>query len=237
MIDILAVGAHPDDVELGCGGTLLKQKALGHRICIADLTEGELGTRGNAEIRSEEARRASEILKLDDRINLKFRDGFFKIDEEHISEIVRVIRDKRPKIILCNALEDRHPDHGKAAELVKQACFYSGLAKFETSFNGSKQKVWRPNSVYHYIQFKYLRPDFLVDITDFYDDKMESIKAHKSQFFDPNSNEPETLISSEEFLDFLNARMIEFGRILGVKYAEGFNVQRIIGVNNLIDLK
>lgn len=237
MTDILAIGAHPDDVELGCGGTLLRQKSKGNSIVILDLTEGELGTRGNAEIRKEEAARASEILQLDDRLNLGFRDGFFQADEAHIAEVVKIIRRLKPRIILCNAVEDRHPDHGKAAELVRQACFYSGLTKMETTYNGQTQEVWRPKAVYNYIQFKYLRPDFLVDITDFYDAKMKSILAHKSQFYDPNSDEPETMISSKGFLEFLDARMIEYGRILGTRYAEGFNIQRIPGVDDLMDLQ
>lgn len=237
MVDILAIGAHPDDVELACAGTLLRQKSLGHTISILDLTEGELGTRGNAEIRNKEAQVAAEILGLEDRINLKFRDGFFQVDEYHITELVKIIRFKRPGIILCNAIEDRHPDHGRAAELVKKACFYSGLSKFETSYNGEKQVVWRPNSVYNYVQFKYIRPDFLVDITPFYEIRLKSILAHKSQFFNPDSGEPETLISGQDFLDFIEARAKEFGRILGVKYAEGFNIQRIPGISDLKILK
>lgn len=237
MIDILAIGAHPDDIELGCGGLLLHQKSLGDSICMLDLTKGELGTRGTADIRQKEASVASEIIGVTDRINLGFRDGFFDIDEHHVTEVVRIIRLKKPQIILCNSIDDRHPDHSKAAELVRKSCFYSGLLKFETDYMGEKQEVWRPKALYHYIQFKYIRPDFLYDITPHYEQKMKAIKAHASQFYNPESREPETLISSQEFLDFLEARMIEFGRIIGVKYAEGFNVSRIPSVDNIHSLK
>jgi bacillithiol biosynthesis deacetylase BshB1 len=237
MIDILAIGAHPDDIELSCAGTLLKQKSLGNSISIVDLTAGELGTRGSAEIRLKEARDAAVILGVEDRMNLGFRDGFFDVDEEHIKALACVIRHKKPRIVLCNALEDRHPDHGKGADLVQKACFYAGLVKMETEYQGQLQEVWRPQAVYHYIQFKYIRPDFLVDISAFYEEKMKSIKAYKSQFYDPTSNEPETMISSKEFLSFLDARMVDFGRILGVKYAEGFNIMRIPGVSDLLHLK
>jgi len=237
MIDILAIGAHPDDVELGCGGTLLRQKSLGNSISILDLTQGELGTRGSAAIRRNEANEAAKIFGVEDRLNLNFKDGFFQVDEDHLREVVRIIRLKKPRIILCNALEDRHPDHSRGAELVKKACFYSGLVKLETEHNGERQDVWRPEAIYHYVQFKYIRPDFLVDITSFYDDKMKAIMAFKSQFFDPKSDEPETMISSKDFLDFMEARFIEFGRIIGVKYAEGFNIQRIPGVEDLNHLK
>jgi len=237
MIDILAIGAHPDDVELGCGGTLLRQKSFGNSISILDLTDGGLGTRGNAEIRKKEAERAREILGIEERLNLNFRDGFFQVDEVHIMNVVRIIRLKRPNIILCNAIEDRHPDHGKAADLIQKACFYSGLVKFSTEYDGIKQDIWRPRAIYHYVQFKYLRPDFLVDITPFYDQKMRVIKAFKSQFYDPESDEPETLISSKGFLHFIDARMMEFGRIIGVKYAEGYNVNRIPEVEDLNHLK
>lgn len=237
MIDILAIGAHPDDVELGCGGILLKQKRQGSSIKILDLTEGDLGTRGNPELRKKEAQAANDIMGFGERLNLGFRDGFFQVDENHIREVVKVIRQLKPKIILCNALEDRHPDHGKAADLIKKACFYSGLVKFETSQEGEKQDVWRPESIYHYVQFKYLRPDIIIDITEEYEIKMKAIMAHKSQFFDPMSNEPETMISSKEFLEFLDARMIEFGRVIGVKYAEGLNIHRIPSIENLHHLK
>ncbi len=237
MSDILAIGAHPDDVELGCGGTLLKQKSLGNSISILDLTEGELSTRGNSEIRRKEANLASEILGIEDRLSLNFKDGFFQIDEDHIREVVRMIRLKKPRIILCNALDDRHPDHGRGAELVQKACFYSGLVKFSTENEGESQEIWHPQAVYHYGQFKYIRSDFLVDITPFYDVQMKAILAFKSQFYDPESEEPDTMISSKSFLEFLDARMIEMGRIIGVKYAEGFNIQRIPEVQDLNHLK
>ncbi len=237
MIDILAIGAHPDDVELSCGGTILKQISLGNKVAILDLTDGDLGTRGNGDIRRAEAEDSANILGLTERYRLHFRDGFFSEDEDHIREVVRILRLTRPKIVLCNAVDDRHPDHSKGASLVKKACFYSGLIKFVTEHEGQEQEVWRPESIYHYIQFKYLRPDFIVDVTPFYEKKMEAIKAYKSQFYDPESDEPETLISSKEFLEFLDARSIEFGRIIGAKYAEGFNISRIPEVDDLNNLK
>ena len=235
--DILAIGVHPDDVELGCAGTLLRQIELGNSIVIADLTEGDLGTRGSNVIRRRESDMAAKILGISDRQNLKMRDGFFRVDEEHILSVVSLIRKYKPRIVLCNAIEDRHPDHGRAAELISQACFYSGLRKIETKEGGKVQHAWRPVHIYHYVQFKYLRPDFLVDITPYYDTKMKAVKAYKSQFYDPKSDEPETMISSKAFLDFLDARMIEFGRIIGVRYAEGFTVKRIPAVEDLNHLK
>ena len=237
MIDILAIGAHPDDIELSCAGTLLKQISQGNSVAILDLTQGELGTRGNGPLRLKEARIAADILGVQDRDNLNFKDGFFELNEAHIRAVVEVIRDKKPRIILCNAVDDRHPDHGRGAELVKKACFYSGLVKFETKKDGNIQETWRPESIYNYIQFKYIRPDFLVDITAHFDKKMASVKAYESQFYNPDSDEPETMISSKGFLEFIEARAIEFGRIIGAKYAEGFTVQRIPEVTDLNHLK
>ncbi|MEQ8324421.1 MAG: bacillithiol biosynthesis deacetylase BshB1 [Vicingaceae bacterium] len=236
LTDILAIGAHPDDIELSCSGSLIKHIQQGKKVSMVDLTRGELGTRGSAQLRVEEAELARSIIGAEDRLNLGFRDGFFKVDEEHLREVVKVIRLKKPAIILCNAVDDRHPDHGKGAELVKQACFYSGLMKFETKWEGSMQEVHRPKALYHYIQFKYIRPDFLVDITAQHELKMKAIKAFSSQFYDPTSDEPDTLISSKGFLDFIEARMLEFGRIIGVKHAEGFTAQRIPGVEDLFSL-
>jgi len=237
MIDILAIGAHPDDIELSCSGTIIDEISRGRKVEIADLTKGELGTRGNAEVRFLEAQKAAEIMGVSSRVNLEFKDGFIKDDEEHIYQVVKLIREKRPRIILCNAVEDRHPDHGIAAELVKKACFYSGLIKFKTTKNEATQKIWRPNALYNYIQFKYLRPDFLIDISDVFEHRMKSILAYGSQFYDPNSKEPDSMISSKIFLEFIDARAAEFGRIIGVKHAEGFNVQRIPAVKGLFDLK
>ena len=237
MTDILAIGAHPDDIELSCAGTLLREMKKGKKVSILDLSKGELGTRGNGETRMHEASVAAEILGIDGRINLEFKDGFFTEDELHIREVVKIIRLLKPEIVLCNAVEDRHPDHGRAASLIAKSCFYSGLVKFQTEYKGMKQEVHRPKAVYNYIQFKYIKPDFLVDISEFYDTKMKSIQAYSSQFYNPDSKEPETMISSKGFLDFIEARMIEYGRILGVKYAEGYTASRIPGVESLFDLK
>lgn len=237
MTDILAIGAHPDDVELSCSGTILREIGNGKKVAILDLTKGELGTRGDAETRMREASVAAGILGIETRINLGFKDGFFAEDEHHIKEVVKIIRLLKPRLILCNATEDRHPDHGRAASLIRKSCFYAGLVKFTTEHEGKQQEVHRPDAVYNYIQFKYIRPDFLVDISEFYETKMKSIKAYRSQFYNPESDEPETMISSKGFLDFIEARMIEYGRILGVKYAEGYTVNRIPGVSNLFDLK
>src|ERR1017187_2089130 len=234
-LDILAIGAHPDDIELSCGGTILKHISLGKKCGILDLTQGELGTRGTAEIRIIEAANAAKILGVSVRDNLKMADGFFINDKQHQLEIIKKIRQYQPEIILCNAVHDRHPDHARAARLVSEACFYSGLIKVETEFNGNTQKAWRPKAVYHYIQDRQLKPDFAVDVTAFVDKKMEAIQAFKSQFYNPNSKEPESPISVKNFLDLQKAKMIVFGRDIGVDYAEGFTVERTIGVDNLFD--
>lgn len=236
-LDILAFGAHPDDVELAAGGMMAKEAAAGRKTGIVDLTRGELGTRGTAEIRDHEALASSEILGLQIRTNLHFKDGFFQNDEAHQLEIIRVIRKYRPEIVVCNAVNDRHPDHGKAAALVSVSCFLAGLIKVETSLEGEKQDAWRPKAVYHYIQDRYIKPDIIVDITDFFDRKMQAIRAFSSQFFSPDDQGPVTPISTPEFLDFLEARCVEFGRQAGMKYAEGFTVERFAGVNSLFDLK
>lgn len=235
-LDILAIGAHPDDIELSCGGTILKHISLGKKCGILDLTQGELGTRGTAEIRIIEAANAAKILGVSVRDNLKMADGFFINDKQHQLEIIKKIRQYQPEIILCNAVHDRHPDHARAARLVSEACFYSGLIKVETEFNGNTQKAWRPKAVYHYIQDRQLKPDFAVDVTAFVDKKMEAIQAFKSQFYNPNSKEPESPISVKNFLDLQKAKMIVFGRDIGVDYAEGFTVERTIGVDNLFDI-
>ena len=236
-LDILAIGAHPDDVELFCSGTLLKHIALGKKCGILDLTEGELGTRGNAKLRKQEALKASKILGVTMRDVLNFKDGFFKNDESHQLEVIKKIREYRPEIVLCNAITARHPAHGRAAQLVSEACFYSGLIKIETSIKGKKQEAWRPKAVYHYIQDRQLKPDFVVDVTEFVDKKMEAIKAFKSQFYDAKSKEPVTPISVKNFFDFVKAKMVLFGRDAGYEYAEGFTVERTAGVENLFDLK
>ena len=237
LTDILVFGAHPDDIELGCAGTLIKHIRNGRSVSLVDLTKGELGTRGTAEIRLREAEEARAIIGASDRLNLAFRDGFFKVDEEHIRKVVEIIRLKKPAIVLCNATDDRHPDHGRAATLIREACFYAGLAKFKTSWEDKAQEVHRTENVYHYVQFRYIRPQIIVDITDTYDEKMKSILAFVSQFYNPDSKEAETLISSRDFMDFVDARLKEFGRIIGTKYAEGFTSVRIPAVDDLLTLK
>lgn len=236
-IEILAFGAHPDDVELSAAGTLLHHKALGHTIGIVDLTQGELGSRGTKETRHEEASDAAQILGLDTRINLKMADGFFTHSEENLRLIIEQIRRFKPEIVLANAISDRHPDHGKGSKLVSEACFLAGLRRIETTWDGVVQEAHRPKAVYHYIQDRMIDPDFVVDITSYVDRKFDAIKAYKTQFWDPNSKEPATPISGEEFFEFLRGRMAEYGRIIGAKYAEGFTVERIPGVNSLFDLR
>ena len=235
-LDILAFGAHPDDVELGCAGTILKEISLGKTVGIVDLTRGELGNRGSAEIRDQEANAAAEILGVTVRENLGMRDGFFVNDEKHQLEIIKMIRKYKPEIVLCNAIDDRHIDHGKGSKLVSDACFLSGLMKIETVLDGEKQEAWRPKLVYHYIQWKNIQPDFVVDITGFTDKKIESILAYGSQFYDPNSKEPESPISSKNFLESLNYRSRDLGRLVGVEHAEGFTVERYLAVNSLGNL-
>ncbi|WP_418263426.1 bacillithiol biosynthesis deacetylase BshB1 [Flavobacterium faecale] len=236
-LDILAFGAHPDDVELGCSGTILKEISLGKKVGIVDLTRGELGTRGSAEIRDQETEAAAKILGISIRENLAMRDGFFVNDEKHQKEIIKMIRKYQPEIVLCNAIDDRHIDHAKGSKLVSDACFLSGLMKIETDYNGERQNAWRPKVVYHYIQWKNVEPDFVVDITGFTEKKIECILAYKSQFYDPNSNEPESPISSKNFFESLNYRSRDLGRLVGVDHAEGFTVERYLAVNSLGDLK
>ncbi len=235
-LDLLAFGAHPDDVELGCGGTIAKEIANGKKVGIIDLTRGELGTRGSAEIRDQEAMVAANILGTTIRENLNMRDGFFVNDEEHQLAIIIMIRKYQPDIVLCNALEDRHIDHSKGSKLVSDACFLSGLMKIETQYNAENQKAWRPKAVYHYMQWKNLTPDFVVDISNYNEKRINAILAYSSQFYDPNSKEPETPIATKNFLESLNYRAQDLGRIIGVDYAEGFNVERTLGVNRLTEL-
>jgi N-acetylglucosamine malate deacetylase 1 len=235
-LDILVIAAHPDDAELSCSGTIAAHIAKGKKVGILDLTHGERGTRGTPEIRLEEGRLSSEILGLSSRENLGFKDVFFEDDEQHHLEIAKIIRKYRPEIVLANAVSDRHPDHGKGALVASKACFISGLRKVVTHFDGEEQPVWRPKNIYHYIQNNYIQPDFVVDISAFWDIKVESIKAFKSQFFDPESTEPESFISSPEFMDFIEARAKEFGHSINVKYGEGFTVEKMIGVNDMFDL-
>ncbi|MBP7397546.1 MAG: bacillithiol biosynthesis deacetylase BshB1 [Flavobacterium sp.] len=236
-LDILAFGAHPDDVELGCAGTILKEVALGKKVGIVDLTRGELGTRGSAEIRDKEAAAAAAILGVSVRENLAFRDGFFVNDEAHQLEIIKMIRKYQPEIVLCNAVDDRHIDHPKGSQLVSDACFLSGLIRITTSLDGEEQKAWRPKVVYHYMQWKNLVPDFVVDITGYVEQKTAAILAYSSQFYDPNSKEPESPISSKNFLESLNYRSRDLGRLTGLEHAEGFTAERYLAVNSLSDLK
>ena len=235
-LDILAIGVHPDDVELSCAGTLLKHIAMGKKVGILDLSAGELGTRGSGELRLQEAAEAAKILGISVRNNLGMADGFFVNDREHQLEIIKKIREYQPEIILCNAIEDRHPDHARASQLISEACFYSGLRKIGTKMNDEIQAAWRPKAVYHYIQDRHLKADFVVDVTEFVDKKMESIKAYSSQFYNPDSKEPITPIAVKNFLEVVTAKMALFGRDAGYTYAEGFTVERTIGVNNLCDL-
>lgn len=235
-LDILAFGAHPDDVELGCGGTIAKEISLGKQVGIIDLTRGELGTRGSATIRDQEAADAGKILGVMVRENLNMRDGFFINNEEHQLEIIKMIRKYKPEIVLCNAKDDRHIDHAKGSNLVSDSCFLSGLMKIETQLNGEKQIAWRPKVVYHYIQWKNITPDFVVDISGYNDKRLAAILAYSSQFYNPDSNEPETPIASKNFLESLNYRVQDFGRLIGTDFAEGFTTERYLAVNSLGDL-
>ena len=236
ILDILAFGAHPDDVELGCGGTIIKELNAGRSVGIIDLTRGELGTRGTAEIRDKESASAAKVMGVQIRENLGFKDGFFKNDESHQIEIIKIIRKYKPKIVLCNAKDDRHIDHPKGADLVSEGCFLSGLEKVKTELNSKPQQSWRPSNVYHYIQWKNISPDFLVDISGFEQIKMDAIKCYSSQFYDPNSIESETLISKKNFLDNIFNRTLDLGRLIGVDHAEGFTSNKIVGTESINDL-
>ncbi len=237
-LDILVFGAHPDDAELGAGATIAKEIALGRKVGIIDLTRGELGTRGTPEIRDMEADKAREILGLTVRENLEFADGFFINDREHQMAVIRTIRKYRPDIVLCNAIEDRHIDHARGSTLVSEACFLSGLIMIDTKLEGDDQwqDAWRPRQVYHYIQWKNLEPDFVVDVSGFIDKKMEVIAAYASQFYDPKSDQPETPISTKNFAESIRYRARDLGRLAGVEYAEGFTVEKHIAVNTLRDI-
>jgi bacillithiol biosynthesis deacetylase BshB1 len=223
-------------VELGCSGTIAKEVFRGKKVGIIDLTRGELGTRGSVEIRNRESQLAAEILGISVRENLDMRDGFFINDEAHQMEIIKRLRKYRPEIVICNAIEDRHIDHGKGSKLVSDACFLSGLRKIETTYEGQVQEAWRPKAVYHYIQWKNIEPDFVVDITDFIAQKEASILAYSSQFYSENSNEPITPIATKNFLESIHYRSQDFGRLVGVDYAEGFTTERYVAVNSLSDL-
>jgi bacillithiol biosynthesis deacetylase BshB1 len=238
-LDILVLPVHPDDAELGCAGTLLKHIKLGHKVGIVNLTRGELGTRGTAEIRDKESAKAAEILGIEVRGNLELPDGFFENTKTYQLKVIEAIRQYQPEIIITNAYHDRHPDHGRASELVEAACFLSGLRRIETSLDGQAQEPWRPRQVLHFIQDRYIHPDIVVDVTDHWDTKVQSIYAYGSQFHNPewNEDEPQTYISSPDFIQIVEGRAREFGKSIGVKYAEGFTSKKILGVDNLFDLK
>jgi bacillithiol biosynthesis deacetylase BshB1 len=236
-LDILVLAAHPDDAEISCAGTIAKHISLGYKVGVVDLTRGELGTRGTPLIRDQEAADSSKILGLSIRENLGLRDGFFKNVEEDQLKVVKAVRKYQPEIVLTNAIHDRHPDHGRGADLVYESCFLSGLSKVETQESGKSQLAWRPKSVYHFVQSQYIQPDFVVDVSDFWEKKLESLRAFKSQFYDPQSKEPETFISNPGFMKLIEARGHEMGYAIGARYGEGFTVRNLIGVNNLFHLK
>jgi len=235
-LDILAFGAHPDDVELAASGSVLKHIELGKSVGIIDLTQGELGTRGSAAIRKQESDKASKVLGIIARANLKLADGFFEENEESLLKIIEQIRRFKPEMIWCNAKNDRHPDHGRGSQLVSRACFLSGLVKIKTSFEGEDQTPWRPKTIYHYIQDFYIQPDFIIDVSEHWERRMESVMAYSSQFYDPNSTEPKSPISSQEFLKTIEGRARDLGRLIGVEFGEGFTVEKPIGVKNMFDI-
>lgn len=237
-LDILVFASHPDDAELGAGATIAKMVDLGKKVGVIDLTRGELGTRGTPETREKEAAKAAEILGLSARENMEFADGFFRNDKEHQLALIRQIRKYRPEIVICNALKDRHIDHGRGSTLVSEACFLSGLIKIDTRLEGSDewQDPWRPKVVYHYIQWMNLEPDFVMDVSGYLDRKIDAVAAYSSQFFDPDSDEPSTPISSKNFMESIRYRAQDLGRLVGVEAAEGFNVERYVAVNSLDDL-
>ena len=234
--DILAIGAHPDDVELSCSGTIAKEISAGKKVVIIDLTKGELGTRGSEKIRELESKKAGEILKISDRKNLGLKDVFFHNSDENKIKLVRLIRFYKPKIVLCNSINDRHPDHGRASKLVVESCFLSGLKKVTTKFQDIAQQTWRPLNIYHYVQWNLEIPDFIVDISDFMDIKLKSVQCYSSQFYDPESKEPKTPISTQNFLKSIKYRSANFGRIIGADYGEGFVANRKPAVASISDL-
>jgi len=237
MTDIMAFGAHPDDVELAAAGTLIHHIKNGAKVVVADLTAGELGTRGTAETRADEAEQSRKIMGAHMRVNLQLKDGFFENDKAALLKVVTAIRRFRPRIVLANAVADRHPDHGRAADLVSQACFLAGLAKISTRFEDAEQKVWRPKVVYHYIQDRYIKPDLVVDISDSFSEKMLAVRTFTTQFYKEGDESPQTPISSAEFLEFIEARAREFGRCIGVEFGEGFTLERPLGTDSLLSFK
>ena len=236
QVDILAIGAHPDDVEIGASGTLLKHIDAGKSVAIVDLTQGELGTRGSGPLRLREGEEARKKMGAKLRVNLGLADGLFDLEEGQLRKLVIQIRRFQPDIILANAISDRHPDHGRGAEFVRRATFLSGLVKIETEYNGLKQERWRPRAIYHYMQAHQLKPDVLVDITPYIEKKIELIQCFSSQFYDPDSTEPESHLTDKDFFDVIRAKAKVYGRPIRVPYAEGFNVARTMGIDYLTDL-
>ncbi len=235
-LDILAFGAHPDDVELSCSGTLIREVQQGKRVGVVDLTMGELGTRGSAEIRMKEAALAAEIMGLSYRQNLGLSDGFFEENQDSLQKIIQQIRYCQPDIVIANAIQDRHPDHARGSNLVSRACFLAGLSKIESTFQGEKQRAWRPKVVYHYIQDRYIQPDVVVDISDVVEEKKKAILAYATQFYNPESKEPDTPISSPDFFEYIFAKDRIFGRQIHVTFAEGFTAERAVGTSLLTHL-
>lgn len=235
-LDILAIGVHPDDIELSCAGTLIKHVAMGQKVGVVDLTQGELGTRGTPELRLQEAQDAAAIMGIHVRENAGMADGFFQNDKEHQLRLISYIRKYQPDIVIANAFEDRHPDHGRAGKLIADSCFLSGLRKVETTYNGKVQEAWRPKRVFHMIQDRFISPTFIVDITDAFSSKMDAVKAYRSQFHDPNSDEPVTYIATDGFLEQIEARAMLLGKRIGTRYGEGFISEYVPGINTLSDL-
>ena len=236
MVDILAFGVHPDDIELGAGGTLIKHVKKGFKVGLVDLTQGELGTRGTAETRKVESENAAHIIGADFRVNLNMEDAFVSTNKDNIIKIVQLVRLYKPKIVICNAIKDRHPDHAEASKLVVKSCFNAGLSKLITQYNSVDQKAHRPDSIYHYIQDQWIDPSLVVDVSDVYDEKIKAVMAYKTQFYNPKSTEPSTPISSKEFLDSLNAKAQLWGRSIKTKYGEGFTLENPVGINSLFDI-
>lgn len=236
-VDILAIGVHPDDIELSCVGTLINAVRKGKKVGLVDLTQGELGTRGSGPLRLIEAANSAKIIGAEYRHNMGMRDGFFEITEDNLMAVIREIRFSKPDILLANSIDDRHPDHGRSAELVHRAAFLAGLQKIETEYEGVKQEKWRPKVTYHYIQDKNIEPDLVVDITDSFEDKLECLKCYSSQFHDPNSQEPETPLTGADFFDFIAGKAKTFGRAIGAEYAEMYTCHRYIGTDDITNLK
>lgn len=236
-LDLLAIAAHPDDIELSSGATIALHAALGQKVGIVDLTQGEMGTRGTPQQRLIEAEAAKNILGVAVRENMRFKDAFFKNDHEHQLALIKIIRKYQPDVVIANAPDDRHSDHPRGSQLITEACFMSGLAKVETVNEGHSQDAWRPKAVYYIIQSKFLQPDFIIDVSQYWEQKMKAVRAYKSQFYDPNNKEPETYISTPEFMNMIEARGKELGHAIGAKYGEGFITQRIPGLPNLSVIK